>query len=125
MTRQEALSLMDEFAKAFNRHDREALVSMMTEDTVFETAMGPEAHGDRHVGREAVGKSFAAVWEAFPDASWDDARHTAMDDRGFSEWTFRGTDRSGNRVEVRGVDLFRFRDGKIAVKDTFRKNRLK
>lgn len=125
MTRDEALHLLDEFAKAFNRHDRDALVSMMTEDAIFDTAVGPEAHGDRHVGREAVGRAFAAVWEAFPDASWNDARHAAAGDRGFSEWTFRGTDRSGNFVEVRGVDLFGFRDGKIAVKDTFRKNRVK
>lgn len=124
MTRDEALYLMDEFAKAFNRHDRDALVSMMTDDVIFETAMGPEPHGDRHVGREAVGRAFAAVWEAFPDASWNDALHVAAGDRGFSEWTFRGTDRAGNFVELRGVDLFRFRDGKIAVKDTFRKNRV-
>lgn len=125
MTRDQALRLMDEFAQAFNRHDREALVSMITEDSVFETAMGPEAFGARHVGREAIGKAFSAVWEAYPDASWDEARHTTAGDRGFSEWIFRGTDKSGNRVEVRGVDLFDFRGGKIARKDTFRKNRVK
>ena len=125
MTNDETLKLMDEFARAFNRHDRAALESMMTEDGVFETPMGPEAHGARHVGREAVGKAFAAVWERFPDALWDDAKHTALGDRGFSEWTFRGTDREGNRVEVNGVDLFVFREGKIARKDSFRKNRVK
>ncbi len=125
MTNDQAMKLMDDFAQAFNRHDRNALVSMMTEDAVFETAMGPEPYGARHVGREAIGKAFAAVWEALPDATWDEARHTAAGDRGFSEWTFRGTDRNGNRTEVHGVDLFHFRDGKIAKKDSFRKNRVK
>ena len=65
------------------------------------------------------------VFEAFPDASWNDARHVVSGDRGFSEWIFRGTDRSGNKVEVRGVDVFTFRDGRIARKDTFRKARIK
>ena len=125
MTQDQTWKLMDEFAKAFNRHDRPALESMMTEDAVFETSMGTEAFGTRHSGREASGKAFAAVWEAYPDAIWDNAKHTAAGDRGFSEWTFRGTDKNGNRVEVNGVDLFIFRDGKIARKDSFRKNRMK
>ena len=29
----------------------------------------------------------------------------------------------GTRVEVHGCDLFRFRDGKIALKNSYRKNR--
>jgi len=125
MTQDQTLKLMDEFAKAFNRHDRKALESMMTEDGVFETSAGPEAFGIRHQGREAIGKAFEAVWTMYPDAIWDLAEHSAMGDRGFSEWTFRGTDAKGNRVEVRGCDLFVFRDGKIARKDSFRKNRVK
>jgi hypothetical protein len=44
-------------------------------------------------------------------------------DRGFSEWTFRGTDREGRRTEVRGVDIFTLRGGLIAHKDSFRKQR--
>jgi len=116
---------MDTFAQAWNRHDAEALISMMTADAVFETAAGPEKFGARHVGREHLRRAFSAVWEAFPDASWNDANHVAFGDRGFSEWTFRGTDRNGAVVEVRGVDLFVFRNDKIARKDTFRKTLIK
>ncbi len=117
------IKLMDDLAQAFNRHDGAALLALITEDCVFETAAGPEAYGTRHVGRDAVGKAFAAVWAAFPNASWNEARHVVCGDRGLSEWTFRGTDRNGVKVEVRGVDLFVFRGGLIARKDTFRKNR--
>ena len=119
------LKLLDEFAKAWNRHDSDALLSMMTEDAVFETAAGPELYGARHAGHAALRKVFAATFEAFPDSSWNDARHVVAGDRGFSEWTYRGTDRSGNKIEVRGVDVFTFRDGRIAKKDTFRKNRVR
>jgi hypothetical protein len=44
-------------------------------------------------------------------------------DRGVSAWVFRGTRLDGTRVDVNGCDLFTFRDGKIAVKDSYRKQR--
>jgi ketosteroid isomerase-like protein len=40
-----------------------------------------------------------------------------------SEWTFTGTRADGSRVEVNGCDVFTFREGKIAVKNSYRKNR--
>jgi len=36
-----------------------------------------------------------------------------------SEWTIRGTQSTGESVEVRGCDLFEFTDGKISRKDSF------
>ena len=92
----DALELLTRFADAWNRHDLDALMSMMTDDCVF---------------------------EAFPDAHWGNARHFVAGSRGVSEWTFTGTRTDGARVEVMGCDLFTLRDGKIAVKNSFRKNR--
>ncbi|MNF16924.1 hypothetical protein D3C80_2201760 [compost metagenome] len=46
-----------------------------------------------------------------------------MGDRGVSESTFRGTRADGARIEARMVDVFTFRDGKIAVKNAYRKDR--
>ena len=40
-----------------------------------------------------------------------------------SEWTFTGTNSDGKRVEAQGVDLFTLRDGRIVVKQAFRKDR--
>jgi ketosteroid isomerase-like protein len=40
-----------------------------------------------------------------------------------SEWTFAGTRLDGSRFEVNGCDVFTFRDGKIAIKNSYRKNR--
>ena len=111
------------FADAWNRHDVDALMSFMTDDCVFEASAGPEACGTRSEGREAVRAAFAQVWATFPDAHWGHARHFICGDRGVSEWTFTGTRRDGSRVEVHGCDLFAFRDGKIALKNAYRKNR--
>lgn len=111
------------FADAWNAHDIDALMSFMHDDCVFETAAGPEACGARHVGREAVRKAFASAWQNFPDAQWRNARHLVAGDRGISEWTFTGTAADGSRIEANGVDVFTFRDGKILVKNVFRKDR--
>ena len=117
------LELMEQFAEAWNRHDLDAIMSMMTEDGVFEASAGSAVDGARSEGQEAVRAAFAAVFEQFPDARWNDPRHFVCGDRGVSEWIFTGTQRDGRRMEVRGCDLFTFREGKIAVKNSFRKNR--
>ena len=115
--------VLEAFADAWNRHDIDALMSFMTEDCVFEASSGPDACGTRYVGREAVRAGYAEVWVTFPDAHWGSARHLVQGQRGVSEWTFTGTRVDGSRVEVNGCDLFTFRGGKIAVKNSYRKNR--
>ena len=115
--------VLQAFADAWNRHDVDALMSFMTQDCVFEASAGPEVCGTRYAGHEAVRAGFAEVWATFADAQWRDARHFVQGDRGVSEWTFTGTRADGTRVEVHGCDLFTFRGGKIALKDSYRKNR--
>jgi taurine dehydrogenase small subunit len=122
-SRQVQTSFLEDFADAWNRHDVDALMSMMTDDCVYESSGGSQVDGENYEGTEAVRKAFASIFEAFPDAHWGDARHVVSGNRGFSEWTFTGTQKDGRRVEVNGCDLFVFRDGKIAVKNSFRKNR--
>ena len=115
--------VLQAFAEAWNRHDVDALMSFMTASCVFEASAGPAVCGARHVGYEAVRAAFAEVWSTFPDAHWGNARHFVQGDRGVSEWTFTGTRADGTRVEVHGCDVFTFRDGKIALKNSYRKNR--
>lgn len=115
--------VLQDFADAWNRHDVDALMSFMTDDCVFEASAGPDVCGTRYVGREAVRAGFAEVWAMFPDAHWGSARHFVVGERGVSEWTFTGTRADGTRVEVHGCDVFTFRVGKIALKNSYRKNR--
>lgn len=115
--------LLDAFADAWNRHDADALMSFMTADCVFESSAGSDVAGTRYEGAAAVRAGYVQVWTTFPDAHWGEARHFVSGDRGVSQWTFTGTASDGRRVEVHGCDLFTFRDGKIALKDSYRKNR--
>lgn len=108
---------------AFNRHDADAAVAFMTDDIVFETVAGSEVYGTRIKGRDAVRAAFADVWKAFADARWETTRHTVDGDFAVSEWVFSGTGSDGSKIEAEGCDLFTFRDGKIALKRAFRKQR--
>ncbi len=114
---------LQDFADAWNRHDVDALMSFMTDDCVFEASAGPDVCGARYEGRAQVRAAFADVWATFPDAHWGGARHFVCGHRGVSEWTFTGTRTDGLHMEVNGCDLFTFRDGKIAVKNSYRKSR--
>ena len=116
-------TLLQNLFDAFNRHDLEGVLACMTEDCVFEGAAGPEAYGARFVGHDAVGAAFEGVWKTFPDVQWANDRHFAADGLGVSQWTLVGTREDGKRIEADGVDLFTFRDGKVATKKAFRKDR--
>ena len=111
------------FADAWNRHDIESLMSFMDEECEFHAVAGPDVLGRSFVGREAVRDGFQLAWQAFPDAAWVEGLHFVHGDRGVSECTFKGTKADGQRVEARMVDVFTFRNGKIAVKNAFRKDR--
>jgi ketosteroid isomerase-like protein len=115
---------LQSFADAFNAHDIKAIMLHMTEDCIFEASAGGEKNGERFSGQEEVSKAFETVFATFPDAHWANAHHFISGNRGFSEWIFTGTKSDGSKVEVTGCDLFTFKDGKIAVKNSYRKNRL-
>lgn len=117
------VEFLQAFAAAWNRHDVDALMKFMTDDCVFEASAGDDASGTRYEGAEAVREGFAKAWETFPDAHWGADRHFICGNRGVSEWIFTGTQADGKRAEVNGCDIFTFRGGKIAVKNSYRKNR--
>jgi steroid delta-isomerase-like uncharacterized protein len=121
MNHGEAIELMERHTAAWNAHDVDALLALMTHDCIFDAAAGTAAHGRRHVGHDALRAAFLAIFKAFPDARWDEAVHFASGDRGGSAWIFRGAGLDGRAVEVRGIDLLGFRDGRICHKDTYRK----
>ena len=114
---------LEAFSEAWNRHDLDGLMRFMSEDCVFMTAGGPDACGAHHAGPEAVRKAFALGWATLPDAQWRNGVHFVHGDFGVSQWTYTGTAADGSRVETDGVDIFTFKNGKIAVKNVFRKAR--
>jgi ketosteroid isomerase-like protein len=112
-----------DFAQAWNDHDLEALMSFMHDDCLFHAVAGPDLMGRTFKGSAEVREGFKAAWQNFPDAAWLDGDHFVAGERGVSESTFAGTKADGSRIEARMVDVFTFKDGKILVKNAYRKDR--
>jgi cytosine deaminase len=108
---------------AFNRHDLDAIMAFFTEDAVFESPRGPEPWGRRFEGRAAVREGLAQRFIGIPDVHYGADEHFMAGDRGASEWTLTGTTTEGERIEVRGCDLWTFRDGLVTRKDSYWKIR--
>lgn len=123
MNHDEAIEMLREVAAAFDRHDVEAILGHFADDAVFESPRGPEPWGQRFVGKEQIRAAFAGRFAGIPDVRYQGDDHFVDDDRGASEWTLSGTTVEGIRIEVRGCDLWTFRDGRIVRKDSFWKIR--
>ena len=117
------LNQLEKYSDAWNDHDIDTIMEMMTEDCIFETGGGGHSYGTRYSGYEAVKARFIEVWTDLPDIRFKNCRHFVQGDRGCSEWTITGTRLNGEVLEVDGCDLFEFREGKIRVKNSFIKNR--
>jgi ketosteroid isomerase-like protein len=112
---QSTISTIQAFNRAFDRHDADAVAAMMTDDCAFENTY-PAPDGERYVGREAN----RAFWDEFfrgsPQAAFDTEEMFACGDRCVVRWVYRWIDQSGATGHVRGVDIFRLRDGMVAEK---------
>jgi ketosteroid isomerase-like protein len=113
------IAFLEAFGDAWNRHDLDAIMEGFDADCTFITGWGA-----RLEGRERVRRGVEEFFARFPDARWSDASHFVCGDRGVSEWGFTARAADGRRLEMVGCDIFTFRNGRIAVKDAFRKDRL-
>ncbi len=106
--------VVDRFNEAFNRHDADALATLLTDDTVFEdTSPAPDGH--RIEGKAAVA-AFWRVWFARnPDAVFETEDVIVSGDRAVVRWVYRKL-RNGQPWHLRGVDVFTVRDGRVAAK---------
>ena len=119
MERERAIRMLEAIAAAVDRHDLDAILEHFADDAVFESPRGPDPWGRRVTGRDAVRAAFADRFSGIPDVRYRDDRHFVDGDRGASEWTLSGTTVDGQRIEVRGCDLWTLRDGKVVKKDSY------
>lgn len=115
--------MLKAIAVAFDTHDLEGIMVHFADDAVFEGPRGSERWGQRFVGKQAVQQAFAARFANIPDIRYQDDDHFVDGDRGASEWTLSGTTTAGQRIEVRGCDLWTFFDGEVVKKDSYWKIR--
>ena len=107
------LDVIHRFNTAFNSHDVDAIMALMTDDCVFENT-SPAPDGERYEGQAAV----RAFWERFfggtPSARFETEDVFAGGERATVRWRY-----AWDGGHVRGVDAFRVRDGKVAEKRSY------
>jgi ketosteroid isomerase-like protein len=121
--RDDTLLMLKAIARAFDEHDLDGIMAHFADDAVFEGPRGTEPWGTRFVGTDAIREAFAARFSGIPDIRYQQDEHFVDGDRGASEWTLSGATTEGQRIEVRGCDLWTLRDGKVVKKDSYWKIR--
>jgi steroid delta-isomerase-like uncharacterized protein len=123
----ELQQFIDRYNDAWNEHDVDLIVSLHTEDSVFEN----HVTGDVNVGREQIARAIGGIFAVFPDLAFETRRAYIRDDLVVQEWTARGTHEgtmtrsgievppTGRKVEYKGMDVIPIRDGLVARKDVY------
>ncbi len=117
-TELENLEIVHRFNDALNAADVETMTSLLSGDTVFENT-DPAPDGTRYSGKVEV----RAFWEEFFRGSASahiEAEETfAAGDRCIMRWVYRWRDLQGRDGHIRGVDVYRLRDGLITEKFSY------
>jgi uncharacterized protein (TIGR03086 family) len=103
------LSVIRRFNEALNRHDIEAALALTTDDIVFDSTTPPD--GTRYEGKAAVRAIWSELVASTPNARFTVEEGVIRGDRATYRWRYDWGD-----GHVRGVDLFRTRDGRVAEK---------
>ncbi|MFQ6026287.1 MAG: nuclear transport factor 2 family protein [Dehalococcoidia bacterium] len=109
------IETINRYNDAFGRHDVDGIMALTAADSVFEST-GPAPEGGRFEGRAAI----RAVWEGFfgssPQARFETEEMFATGDRCVVRWVYHWVDENGQPGHIRGVDLFRVREGQVLEK---------
>ena len=112
MSDQETLRVIQEFNRAWSDHDLDSALSMLTDDCVFENT-GPAPDGVAVRGREEIGAAWKEIFDN-PRSVFEAEETFAAGDRAVQRWRYSWGD-----GHVRGVDVMRVRDGKVAEKFSY------
>lgn len=102
-------TVMD-FNDAFNRHDVAGMMQLTSDDTVFENTH-PSPDGTKYSGKQAVTKFWEDFFHESPNAHIDIEEIFGFGNRCVMRWTYTWGD-----GHIRGVDVFKLKDGLIAEK---------
>ena len=105
----DTLATIVRFNEAFGRQDVDGIMALMTDDVVFEDTSPPD--GGRHEGQDAVRAAWDALFTGTPNGRFTTEHGVVAGDRAAYQWVYDWGD-----GHVRGIDLFKVRDGKVAEK---------
>jgi len=120
MADDDVMALLRQFGKAFNRGDIEGILACVTDDFEWRLAEGPDAPDGKVVrGKEAVRAALEERDRAIAEMRFSETAVTIAGDTVFGTFRAVGKTRDGRNIDRRGVDIYRIRDGRIALKDSY------
>ena len=113
-------ALLRDFGKAFNRGDIDGILACVTDDFEWRLAEGPDAPDGKVVkGKEAVRKALEDRDREIAEMRFSETAVAIVGDTVFGSFRATGKTCDGRAIDRRGVDIYRIRDGKIALKDSY------
>lgn len=103
------------FNAALNAGDLEAAQALLADDTVYENTY-PAPDGTRLEGKAAVGAFWAEFLRASRAPHIEPEEVLACGDRVVLRWRYAWLTPAGQPQHIRGVDVFKIRDGLIVEK---------
>lgn len=103
------------FNEAFNRHDVAAMMQLMSNDCIFENT-APAPDGTLYSGKEAIAQFWQEFFSQSPQARIEIEEVFGFGERCVMRWRYKWADEAGEKGHVRGVDIFRVRNGLICEK---------
>lgn len=103
------------FNEAFNRHDVTAMMQLMSNDCIFENT-APAPDGTLYPGKEAIAQFWQEFFSQSPQARIEIEEVFGFGERCVMRWRYNWADEVGEKGHVRGVDIFRVRNGLICEK---------
>jgi len=109
----QTLDVVERFNDAFNEHDVDAVMALMTDDCAFESTTPPD--GGRFDGQREVRSFWEEFFSSTPTARFEGEDVIGAGDRCIVRWRYTWEE-DGEQRHLRGVDVMRVRDGKVAEK---------
>jgi predicted SnoaL-like aldol condensation-catalyzing enzyme len=103
------------FNEAFNRHDVEGMMGFIGDECVFENT-SPAPDGALYTGKEQVAQFWRDFFRGSPQAHIEIEEVFGLGERCVMRWIYRWENAAGEEGHVRGVDIYRVRDGSILEK---------
>lgn len=106
---EQTLATIEHFNVLFNQRNVDAVMELMTGDVVFENTSGGRFEGADNV-RALLQRAFALM----TPGGFDTEDIIVAQDRVVVLWTYHFNRAEPGQGHIRGVDVFRLREGKVA-----------
>ncbi|MGB7206407.1 MAG: nuclear transport factor 2 family protein [Anderseniella sp.] len=117
------IELLDAIGDAFNSNDIDAVMQFFAEDAIFDHGAGPDVYGTRFVGKQALRAVFGGLFEKVENVHWKTLDTRISGNKAYCEYHRTAKLKTGEVQEFLSIDVLTIRNGLIAHKDTYYKNR--